>query len=64
MEYCLYAGQSQAGPLYEIVDDSVNNAVIFGEYSDYRVASSYATAFDYSHFEEGRCTGSVVEPPQ
>ncbi len=62
MEYCLYAGQNQAGPLYEILDDNVNNAVIFGEYGDYRVASPYATAFNYTHFEEDRCID--VDPLQ
>ena len=54
-EYCLYAGQYQGGPLYEIVDDSVNNGVIFGTYDDYEVDSSYATDFAYSHFNESQC---------
>ncbi len=56
MEYCLYAGQNQAGPVYDIVDDSMNNAVIFGEYNDYKVDSPYATAFNYSHFDEVQCS--------
>ncbi|XP_064387566.1 uncharacterized protein LOC135335869 isoform X2 [Halichondria panicea] len=55
MEYCLYAGQNQAAPLYEILDDTVNSPVIFGEYTDYIVDSPYATDFSYSHFEESRC---------
>ena len=55
LEYCLYAGQNQAGPLYEILDDTVNSPVIFGEYTDYRLDTPYATNFSYSHFEESNC---------
>ncbi len=29
MEHCLYAGQNQAAPLYEILDDTVNSPVIY-----------------------------------
>ncbi len=61
-EYCLYAGENQAGPLYEILDDSMNSPVIFGTYRDYIVAEPYATDFNYSHFEESRC--GEEETPQ
>ncbi len=62
MEYCLYAGQRQAGARYEILDDTVNSPVIFGEYTDYIVDSPYATDFSYSHFEESRCSGDITTP--
>ncbi len=54
MEHCLYAGQNQAAPLYETLDDTVNSPVIFGVYTDYRVDAPYATDFSYTHFEESR----------
>ncbi len=56
-EYCLYAGNRQAGPLYEILDDTVNSPVIFGKYADYKVDTPYDTDFSYSHFNESECVG-------
>ena len=59
-EYCLYSGQYQGGPLYEIVDDTVNDGVIFGTYDDYEVDSSYATNFSYTHFDKSQCVSPVT----
>ena len=50
---CIYAGNSQAGPISEV--DSPNDSVIEGEYTDYEVASMFATGFTYSHFDETHC---------
>ena len=50
---CIYVGNSQAGPISEV--DSPNGSVIEGEYTDYEVASMFATDFTYSHFDESRC---------
>ena len=60
LEYCLYSGQYQGGPLYEIVDDTVNNGVIFGTYDDYEVDSSYGTDFAYTHFNISQCVSPVT----
>ena len=50
---CIYVGNSQAGPIVEV--DSPNDSVIEGEYTDYEVASMFATEFIYSHFDKSRC---------
>ena len=50
---CIYVGNSQAGPISEVV--SPNDSVIEGEYTDYEVASMFATEFTYSHFDESHC---------
>lgn len=54
-EYCIYAGNGQGGWAYE-VPDPFNDPVIEGNYADYRVDSAFATEFQYSHFEENRCS--------
>ena len=50
---CIYVGNSQAGPIDEV--DTPNDSVIEGEYTEYEVASMFATSFKYSHFEDNRC---------
>ena len=50
---CIYAGDSQAGSSNEV--DTPNDSVIEGKYTDYEVASRFATDFVYSHFEESHC---------
>ena len=56
-EYCLYVGSRQGGPLNP--DDAMggpNDPVIEGEYLQYKVDSSFASEFTYSHFDETRCS--------
>ena len=50
---CIYVGNSQAGPIAEVV--TPNDSVIEGEYTDYEVTSMFDTGFTYSHFETDRC---------
>ena len=50
---CIYVGSPQAGPIDEV--DTPNDSVIEGEYTDYEVASTFATDFTYRHFDESRC---------
>lgn len=50
---CLYAGNRQGGPIYEV--ETPNDPVIEGRYSDYRVSGAFETDFKYSHFEESNC---------
>ena len=52
-EYCLYAGNQQAGPIYEI--ETPNDPVIEGGYSEYQVTSSNETDFEFSQFDESLC---------
>ena len=53
---CYYAGNRQAGDIYEVAGDpAVNDPVIEGSYRDYKVDSLFATDFKYSHFNESRC---------
>ena len=59
-EYCLYVGNSQAGPLEAgDVRGGPNDPVIEGDYTLYKVDSSFATNFAFSHFEGFRCVGEV-----
>ena len=53
-ELCLYVGNRQAGPLYEV--ENPNDPVIEGVYTDYRVTSLFGTEYRFSHFDSSRCT--------
>ena len=48
---CLYAGNQQGGPIYEVPDP--NDSVIEGEYPDYEVQGPFDTVFAFSRFN--RC---------
>ena len=50
---CLYCGNLQAGPIYEVLDP--NDPVIEGSYRSYRVPS----AFDETGYQFGRFEGST-----
>ena len=50
---CLYVGNSQGGPIDEVVGP--NDSVIDGEYTDYEVNDMFATTYQYTKFEEGKC---------
>jgi collagen type VI alpha len=57
---CLYAGNSQAGPLGEHVlgpngEDDINESVIEGMYKDYEVESLFSPNFKYAHINEDNC---------
>ena len=52
-EYCLYAGSTQGGRIFEL--KSPNDPVIEGRYSEYIVAGPYNTEFVYTHFEVSEC---------
>ena len=57
-EPCLYVGNAQGGPSYEVPDP--NDSVIEGRYRDYIFDGAdenlFATGYTYSQFEEGRCS--------
>ncbi len=57
-EYCLYAGNQQAGSVYEVV--SPNDPVIEGTYKDYLVDTAYGIDFAFAQFDEGRCNSVVI----
>lgn len=48
---CYYVGNQQAGRLGEIAGDPI----VEGSYTDYKVASLFATSYIYNHFIEGNC---------
>ena len=56
-EPCLYVGNAQAGPSFEVPDP--NDSVIEGYYRDYILQGEdenlFATGYTYSQFEEERC---------
>ncbi len=60
-EYCLYAGNQQAGPVYEVV--SPNDPVIEGVSENYYTETAYGTEFgegipgipSFDQFQESRC---------
>lgn len=65
---CLYVGNRQAGPIYEVRNP--NDEVIASLYSDYRVQSAFSEEnYDFGMFDESRCVlgsgdgGNGVEPP-
>ena len=45
---CLYAGNRQAGPIYEV--ESPNDPVIEGSYTNYIMSDAFATDFAYTRF--------------
>ena len=52
---CLYAGSSQGGPLFEVVDGP-NDPVIEGEYSEYEVADGiFGRNFKYNRLLATAC---------
>ena len=50
---CLYVGNSQGGPIDEVVGP--NDSVIEVEYTDYKVMDMFSTSYKYNKFEEGKC---------
>lgn len=50
---CLYAGNRQAGKIYEV--DDPNDSVIEGNFTEYEVPGRFETSFKYSEFDETRC---------
>ena len=51
---CLYAGNRQAGVIYEVVEP--NDPVIEGSYESYRVPSAFEeTGYQFRRFEENMC---------
>ena len=50
---CLYAGNSQGGPIFEIEND---HSVIEGEYSNYEVSDGmFGASFDFNRLESRPC---------
>ena len=47
---CIYAGNSQGGPIYEVADGEPNDSVIEGAIEDYSTKN-----FTYDHFDKRRC---------
>ena len=59
---CLYVGNSQGGPIYEIEDP--NDPIIEGRYSEYIVPDLFSEDdFQYGLFDEDNCLTEVTEPP-
>ena len=64
---CLYVGNRQAGPIYEVKDP--NDPIIEGRYSEYLVKDLFSEEdFMYTLFKEENCEASPtptipVEPP-
>lgn len=54
-EPCLYVGNAQGGPSYEIEDP--NDSVIEGRYREYIIASDdlFETEYVYTQFADDRC---------
>lgn len=54
-EPCLYAGNAQGGPSYEV--EEPNDSVIEGRYREYIISNEdlFETRYMYSQFEEDRC---------
>ena len=51
---CLYAGNPQSGPIFEIL--SPNDPVIEGTSADYQVPSAFnETGYIFSRFDAGQC---------
>lgn len=52
---CLYAGNAQGGPSYEVKDP--NDSVIEGDYFDYLIPSGnmFETEYKFAQFDEERC---------
>ena len=56
---CLYVGNRQAGPIYEVTDP--NDGVIEGGYKSYRVPSAFSEEeYAFGLFNEDRCIASPV----
>ena len=56
---CLYVGNRQAGPIYEVMDP--NDNVIEDRYKNYKVDSAFSEeGFDFGIFMEERCDISVM----
>ena len=56
---CLYVGNRQAGPIYEVMDP--NDNVIEDRYKNYKVDSAFSEeGFDFGIFMEERCEISVM----
>ena len=51
---CLYAGNSQGGPIYEV--ENPNDPVIEGVYKDYRVQGLFEESqYVFAQFDETKC---------
>ena len=50
---CLYVGNTQAGPLAEVVDP--NDSVIEGTYNDYVVESIFSPILKFAHIDNNNC---------
>lgn len=58
---CLYVGNRQAGPIYEVKDP--NDPIIEGRYSDYLVQDLFSEEeYKYTLFKEDNCIGSTPGP--
>lgn len=53
-EECLYAGTAQGGRSGEVPE--INDPVIEGRYHQYQLEELFATSYEYSQFEENRCS--------
>jgi hypothetical protein len=59
---CLYVGNRQSGPIYEVIDP--NDGVIENMYKDYRVDSAFSEEdYVFGLFSEDRCAELSTTPP-
>ena len=54
---CLYAGNSQGGPLGEVKVSDPQDSLIEGDINDYRMQSAFATNYRFEQFDETSCLG-------
>ena len=58
---CLYAGNRQAGPIYEIQEP--NDPVIEGRYNEYMVDSAFSEdKYSFGLFNENGCVTTMTTP--
>ena len=50
-QQCLYAGNSQGGPINEVIEEGLNDSLLEGDYTEYQMDSSFDTEYVYGHFE-------------
>ena len=51
-QQCIFAGNSQGGPIYEAADGEPNDSLLQGSYTDYKTDSAFDYTFPYGQFDE------------
>jgi len=62
-EPCLYVGDKQSGPVYEVVGGDPNDPVIQGKYTDYQVPDAFSEdKYSFGLFREDKCVVGSGSP--